>query len=181
MKNLTRLLCTAMVLVVMPGMSWAEDKKAEKTELQQKAMPILSTNIEDARMAEMPKETYQQIGKLARDNLGKAQLPDGSFITETEESKKDPLLKDADRKRVIDRGFISTFADWCGLDWKNRSFFPFMEYERLKGKWSDKDMAYMGMLHGVSMGVLQTELKKKGDCPADSKKRVELFLVQPVR
>lgn len=136
-----------------------------------------SVNLENAKMAEMPVDVYKKIGDLARANLKMAKINDTDLIgEETEEQLKDPLLKNPDRRRVIDRGFISIFAEWCGYDWQNRSFMPFMAHERNKGVWSDKQMAFFGMLHGVAMGVMQSKLKSEGACPDTMKKRVETFL-----
>lgn len=170
------IIIAAVVIMVVAGATVAF-LSSKKTESESTGQPQVSL-LDDAQMAGIPDVAYKEIAKLSRENIGKAKLEDGSFVKETEEEKKQPIMPEADIKRVIDRGFISVYAEWCGYDWQNKSFFPFMQNERSKEKWSEKQLAYIGLMHGVSMGVLQQNLKSRGECPADTKEGLAKFLVQ---
>jgi len=52
--------------------------------------------------------------------------------------------------RVIEAGEISGLAEWCGLDWKSH-YFSLTAAARQRGM-SDKQVAFIGVLHGVVQG-----------------------------
>ena len=104
-------------------------------------------------------------------------LRDGSNVPpETEEELSKPLLPYEDAKRVYNRGILSGMAEYCGLNWQKKSFIPFMQNERSKGKWSDKEIAVIGSLHGIAQGGALEGLQRKGKCPADFRKNTKAML-----
>lgn len=120
------------------------------------------------------------LATVARDGLPQAKLRDGSFVgEETEEERAQELIPFEDKRRVVERGIVSSFANICGFDEIARSFLPFMQEERSEHEWSDKQSAYIGLLHGVTFGVMERRLSEEGKgCPDHLKRRVSGFLYE---
>lgn len=134
--------------------------------------------FEDGAMMQLPPDIYALLGDIARKNLKEAKTSETEFIgEETAEQMKDPLLDDAHRKRVIDRGMISVYSEWCGMDYKEQSYLPFMTHERAKKKWSDKQIAYIGVLHGVTMGLFKEKVSALGTCPDQLKQKLKTLIL----
>lgn len=103
-----------------------------------------------------------KVMEVARANITSAKLLDGSFVPpETLEEKKYPIIPFEDAKRVVEVGQTSGIAAWCGVEWEKPSFIKLMEKERQKSTWSDKQLAYIGLVHGVSMGMVESVMKAK--------------------
>ncbi len=112
-----------------------------------------------------------------RKNITWLRLRDGSNVPpETVEELGRSLLPYEDAKRVYNRGILSGMAEYCGLDWQNKSFTPFMRSERAKRVWSDKDIAVIGTLHGTAQGNTLEGLQRKGECPAEFSKKAQAML-----
>jgi len=93
--------------------------------------------------------------------LYKFKISDTEYLgKETKEELADPLLTLEEAETVIVRGIISATAEWCKLDWKNKSFEPFMNSQRSSGK-TEKQMAYIGGLHGYGMGIMSKTYAEK--------------------
>src|SRR3546814_11643465 len=76
---------------------------------------------------------------LARENLSKAHLPDGSPVPEeTPEMKRQPIVPLTEAKRVVEVGMLSAVAAWCGVEWRHANFAPFMAAERAQRSRTDK-------------------------------------------
>jgi len=115
--------------------------------------------------------------RILRTNITRLRLSDGSFIPpESAEELKTPIIPYEDGKRVVNRGIISAMAEYCGLDWENRSFSPFMQQERSKRKWSDKQMAFIGGLHGMTQGSMHKNFQSKGACDEVFRKKAIALL-----
>lgn len=124
-----------------------------------------------------PDALVTTLAKLARDNLGRARLSDGRPVPEeTPEQRRKPLVPGWFDAQIVERGKVSAFADWCGLDWQTRSFAPLMGHIRRAGSWDARQIAYASLLHGVAMGMFGNTLKKRGACPAAVKTRVDAHL-----
>ena len=44
--------------------------------------------------------------------------------------------------------------EYCGADGITRSFLPYMRALRASGRYSDPQLAYLGVLHGVSQQMI---------------------------
>jgi hypothetical protein len=69
--------------------------------------------------------------------------------------------------RYAQRGVISAYADWCGLDYKNQSFGPFMIEERGRNYMEDPNYTYAALIHTLMME--RTRRKLAGPCPDEMK------------
>jgi hypothetical protein len=86
---------------------------------------------------------------------GNAQLQDGSVVRpDNDEDRKTLPIPYPEAKRVVDASVAAGLAVWCGLDY--RPYYSlFMRVERQRGVWSDKQVAFVGFLFGVSQGVVE--------------------------
>lgn len=115
--------------------------------------------------------------KQVRDNITMLRMPDGKAVPpETAEELKSDVVPYEDAKRVMNRAVVSALVQYCGMDWENLSFVPFMENERLKHQWSDKQLAYIGGLHGATQGVMHHSFLGKGACTDDMKARARALV-----
>jgi hypothetical protein len=77
------------------------------------------------------------------------------------ESSKEPKLETTDTKRVINRGYITAAAQHCNLDWKQKSFIPFLLETNV---YPEAIKTYLVKLHGFSQGIFLAALKSHGHC-----------------
>jgi hypothetical protein len=64
-----------------------------------------------------------------------------------------------DVRRVARAGAPAGIASWAGLDWQSY-YDAFMKQERRSGRWSGKQIAYIGVLFGVSQGSFEKSCEK---------------------
>lgn len=62
-----------------------------------------------------------------------------------------PLVPRDVELRVIDTGMISGTAEWCGIR-STRHFLAMMNFERGCGRRNDRQITYIGALHGSAQG-----------------------------
>jgi hypothetical protein len=60
--------------------------------------------------------------------------------------------------QTIERALLSAAMDSCELDSGSLSYLPYMQKLRASRRYSDKQIAYIGLLHGVSSGHLAGEI-----------------------
>ena len=65
-------------------------------------------------------------------------------------------------------------ALWCGLDWKD-TYVGYMQLER-KRQWSEKQIAFVGLLFGVAQGVMPNWIGHK--CEEEDRAAVEAMMTQ---
>ena len=125
-------------------------------------------------------ENADYVGKaadFARENLKDAMMANGEKVgRESRKEKKLPLLPFEKEQEVFDRGVLAITAEWCGMDWRKSSFEPFMNAERKSGQWNDKQLAYMDVMHGFTMGMVGHQLSKAGECQPKHKTAVKKYL-----
>lgn len=99
---------------------------------------------------------------IARKNITKAVLPDGSNIPpETKEERKKPIISPVDAYRVVRHGAYTGTLDGCGLP-GDEKYHEFMRSQRKMRIFNDKQMSYIGLLHGVARGVYGGVVKEIG-------------------
>lgn len=100
-------------------------------------------------------ELVDQLTAAARCNLTKARLRDGSPVpAETPEERAQALVPCSLEVQTIERGLLSAAMATCGLDSDAFSYLPYMRAIRASARYSDKQIAYIGLLHGVTLGAL---------------------------
>ena len=65
----------------------------------------------------------------------------------------------ADVRRVARSGAPAGIASWAGLDWQSY-YDAFMKQERRSGRWSGKQIAFIGVLFGVAQGSFEESCEK---------------------
>ncbi|MDB5492331.1 MAG: hypothetical protein JWO78_2180 [Micavibrio sp.] len=104
---------------------------------------------------QLPREAVENVSRSVHDHMAGAMISNDHIITEDEAKKLQyPLLPYDLREELIKLGSLSGMAQWCGLDWKKRNFFPLMAGLRSKKIYNDYQLAYAGMLHGHMQSVL---------------------------
>jgi hypothetical protein len=75
--------------------------------------------------------------------------------------------------QVINVGEVSGMARWCGLDWQP-NYRALTSYAR-KQKMTDKQVAFIGVLHGASSQIIASAMKSKICEKEDKEMVVELM------
>jgi hypothetical protein len=115
----------------------------------------------------------EQIAALARANLTRARLSDGSQVPpETPEELSRPIVPAALVPQTVGRGFLTAELEACALDWQGRSFVPYMQRLRASRRYSDRQMAYLGLLHGFSQGAASRALATRAPCTDGERRRL---------
>lgn len=113
----------------------------------------------------IPNNQFEKIIVLAMNNYwGQARLKDGSYVQPSSEKEREtvPITKE-EAADVIYAGEISSLADWCGLNWQ-KNYYWVTESARSNGL-NGKQVAFVGLLHGVAMGVVDSAVKGKTCTP----------------
>lgn len=120
------------------------------------ADPLFPESVTDQQVA--------FLAAMARKNLSKARLRSGAFVpAETPAEKSQPLLSPTESKRVVQHGIYEAMLHVCEQE-SSPEFSEFMSRERRLKARTDKQMAYMGLLHGVTAGYYIGEFEKRGGC-----------------
>jgi hypothetical protein len=114
-----------------------------------------------AQQPPLPRDKVDIIARAAYDNLDKALGPDAKpFTQEQIKALPYPPVPYDMIEFVIHRGHIAGFAAHCKLDWQNKFYNPLMGFLRDRNKnFSDIQWAFVGMLHGTSMGGAEQAVK----------------------
>ena len=98
--------------------------------------------------------TLQAIG-IARANAGRARLSDGSSLpAATPEDRRLFAVPPALESQTVLRGLVTGQLEYCRADGIGLSFLPYMARLRASGRYSDRQLAYLGVLHGVSQQMI---------------------------
>lgn len=129
----------------------------------------------------LPQESREELIQTAFANFwGKVTLSNGNFVEPDNESDRSTLpISSATANHVISVGELSGIAQWCGMDWQVH-FLSLTAKARQQGL-SDKQVAFIGLLHGVAQGTVYSTLKSK-PCAAEEKSMAEKMLeTSPVK
>ena len=120
-----------------------------------------------------------QFSQQAKQALPDALMSDGDYVPEEIPLTFDgqELIPFDDAKRVVNRGLLSGMAEMCGLNWEENSYLPFMQIERATHLWSDEQIAFIGVLHGVAQGHVDEIITETPACDAFSTENVEDMLL----
>lgn len=106
-----------------------------------------------------------------------ARCGDEPCAPSTEEEKANPPVSVEDARRAMKVGLMAGVAEFCGLDWQNRIFLPFMVHYRRTMKMSARQLAIIGTLHGTMQGFMLENYKKRGEpCTDDLRRNLEKHL-----
>jgi len=123
-------------------------------------------------------EPHQQFLLLALDNYAKARCGKELCAPATAAERANPPITDEQARAIVTAGTISIMAEHCQLDWERRNFIPLMRHHRETLKMTERQMALVGLLHGITMGAL-AETVRKSVCTPEAKVATEKRLLAP--
>jgi hypothetical protein len=95
----------------------------------------------------------------------------------TEEEKAKPPLTIEEARRAMKVGLLSGVAEFCGLAWKERIFYPFMAHHHRTLNMSPRQLAIISALHATMQGFIVESYKKRGQpCTDELRKNLERHL-----
>jgi hypothetical protein len=122
-------------------------------------------------------ELHRAFLAVAIDNFDKAMCGQGqSCAPATAAERANPPLSDEQARSIVSAGVISVTADHCGLDWQRWNFVPLMRHHRETLKLNEREMALVGLLHGITMGQVG-EIARKSPCTPELKAATEQRLI----
>ncbi len=103
-------------------------------------------------------EQVARVRMLALDNIARVPCGGNAPCTPASaEEKAAPPLTLAETRRVMARGMISEAAEQCGLDWRTANFLPMMTYWRHVIKKDERQLALIGLIHGIAQGLARSD------------------------
>ena len=106
-------------------------------------------------------------------------MSDGSSVPpETAQELARPIVAPELVRQTVARGFLTGQMQACGLDWQETSFFPYMAAVRAPRRYSDKQLVFVGMLHGFSQAMAAQEMAERGAPCSEAERQ---WLVRAVR
>jgi hypothetical protein len=69
-------------------------------------------------------------------------------------------------------GLASGGMEWCRLDWQQRSYRPMMDHYRKAIGLNDRQMALMGLLHGMHQGMV-TRTMGNQECTPEMRAKLQ--------
>jgi hypothetical protein len=79
----------------------------------------------------------------------------------TEEEKAKPPLTIDGARQAMKVGLMSGVAEFCGLDWKNRIFLPYMNHQARAQMMTTRQLAIISMLFGTMQGYTADNYRKQ--------------------
>ena len=114
---------------------------------------------------------------LALENIQRGRCDGGQpCAAATSEEKTNPPIAIAEARAVISRATLSGVAEHCGLDWQKLNFVPMMTYWRTTLKKNERQMALIGMLHGIMQSQIQRFVAERGPCTPQMRQDTETRL-----
>ena len=129
----------------------------------------------------LPQEHREQLIQAAFANFwGKARLSNGNPVQPDNAAERSTLpISTAAANHVISVGEISGIAEWCGLDWQTH--FLSLTAKARRQVFSEKQVAFIGLLHGVAQGNVYSAVQSK-PCAEEQKSRAAKMLeTSPVK
>lgn len=111
--------------------------------------------------------------------LPQGRLLDGSPVAPvTPEERREGVIPGDAADLIVRLAADTALAEFCQLDWKQLSFRPIMRRERARGLWSDRQIAYIGILHGFVQGQFLRLLERSEVCTAKHRRAVAEFFAE---
>ncbi len=125
----------------------------------------------------LPVDAYvKALAQSARQELPYARKPDGTFVgEETKEDLARPVIPFNDQRLTVAKGAITAYAALCGLDWREKSYVPFMKSQVESKKWSQKQLAYINILHNLSKKTYGKTIEGK-PCPPNTRDIIRMYI-----
>jgi hypothetical protein len=122
-------------------------------------------------------EHVQRVLMLALDNIQRGMCENlQPCAPTTDAEKRNPPITMAEARAVMHRGVLSGVAVHCDMDWAQRNFQPMMAHWRHTVKKSPRQMATIGMVHGIMQGMTGPQNSAEKKCDARLRQNLDLIL-----
>lgn len=112
------------------------------------------------------------IQEALRGYWGRAKTPDGKVITPGSDAERTELpVSEKLAHFAFEVGELSGVAEWCGVAWQP-SFAALMRFAR-KNNQNERQVAFIGVVHGTAQGAVSSAQAKSGQCSATAKQQVQ--------
>jgi hypothetical protein len=109
--------------------------------------------------------------------IEKARCGDLPCAPATEEEKAHPPLTVEEGRRAMKTGLLAGVAQFCGLNWQDRIYLPFMAHHARILKMTSRQLAIVSALHGTMQAFIVENYKKRGQpCTDELRKNLERHL-----
>src|SRR5262245_39387667 len=118
---------------------------------------------------ELPDALVRSLATTAQQNFwGRAVLSSGETVQPVDDTERTaPVIPFEDSARVVTAARPVGQAMWCGVEWQ-RYYLAFMQVERRK-PWTDKQIAFIGVLFGFTQSTFADALTQRGPCSAEAR------------
>jgi hypothetical protein len=123
-------------------------------------------------------ELHRQFLSMALDNYLGALCGNQPCAPASAAERATPPITDDQARAIVAAATISIMAEHCQLDWERRNFVPLMRHHRERLKMNERQMALVGLLHGITMGALD-ETVRRNPCTPEMKESIEKRLLAP--
>lgn len=124
-------------------------------------------------------EVVARAVEAANNLLPKGRLRDGSSLAPvTPKERLRGVIPPENAHHIVKSAADSALTEHCGLDWRNLSFRPLMRRERRLGTWSDRQLAFIGILHGYVQANYRELLKAHQRCSEMHKQAIVEFFAR---
>lgn len=120
----------------------------------------------------LPDALVQSLVASAQQNFwGRAVLSSGETVKPIDDAERTaPVIPFADAARVVNAARSVGQAIWCEVEWQPY-YLAFMQAER-RESWSEKQIAFIGVLFGLTQGVISSALTQRDPCLAEARESV---------
>ena len=134
------------------------------------ALLILTPGWATAKL--VPQATRADLIRQALDGFwGRARTPDGKVIQPKSELERTRLpVTEQVAHFAFNVGELSGLAEWCHLDWKP-TFTALTRSARKNGQ-SEKQVAFISVVHGVAQAAVATSMGKSGQCSHQNREKI---------
>jgi hypothetical protein len=133
-------------------------------------IPPWQRNVDRALLDESVSDMLQRV----LSEIEKSICGDTPCEPATDEEKASPPLTIDEARRAMKVGLLSGTAQYCGLDWRQRIFLPFMAHHHRALNMSARQLTIISMLHGTMQGYVVDSYNKSGtQCTEEMKQALE--------
>lgn len=118
-------------------------------------------------------EQVRRIVTMALDSIPRARCENAQpCAPATAEERANPPVTMAEGRFIIQRGILSAGGHICGLDWQKQNFLPMMAYWRNTMKKNERQMAMIGLVHGIAQGLGMGRPDQQIECTSQMRENI---------
>ncbi|MFC4174684.1 hypothetical protein ACFOYU_21965 [Microvirga sp. GCM10011540] len=111
-------------------------------------------------------ERVQELLELALRFISRARCEnDQPCKPATEQEMRTPPVAMSHAREAVRTGFLSAVAEKCGLDYGEKFFLPMMSHFRRSVGLNERQLAILGLMHGIELGSSSKSLPKDACSP----------------